>query len=56
MLEDTNTIFPMTEENNNFSKATSFVEKEEKTLDEELLSVSYKFIEKNKQAYKVLAE
>ena len=50
---NTNNCVSATEVNQNFSKLT---EKEQMAADEDVLSVSQRLIEKNRQAYEMLAE
>ena len=50
---NTKNIVSITEANQNFSKLT---EKEQMAADEDVLSVSQRLIEKNRQAYEMLAE
>lgn len=50
---NTNNCVSATEANQNFSK---LIEQEQLAADEDVLSVSQRLIEKNRQAYEMLAE
>ena len=53
MMINSNTLVSITEANQNFSK---LIEQEQLAADEDVLSVSQRLIEKNRQAYEMLAE
>ena len=53
MMINSNTLVSITEANQNFSKLS---EQEQLAADEDVLSISQRLIEKNRQAYEMLAK
>ena len=57
MTIDTKTLISISEANQNFSKVARLVDEQETTAsDEDVLSISKRLMEQNKEAYEVLAK